>query len=106
MPRRFLTHVFYRTENSIVVVLILRSWAQSIVKQAIAPVLLLAVLSDVEMEAKNQRNPRWTYEGGAYSDCNTYRPLPSCYMRDYAPFCPVCADVIRQVLQPLQPPIA
>ena len=44
-----------------------------------------------------------TYEGAKYSDCNTYRPLPSCYMRDYAPFCPVCADVIRQVLQPFQP---
>jgi hypothetical protein len=44
-----------------------------------------------------------TYEGGKYSDCNTYRPLPSCYMRDYAPFCPVCAGVIRQTLQPFQP---
>ena len=44
-----------------------------------------------------------TYEGGIYSDCNTYRPLPSCYMRDYAPFCPVCAGVIRAILQPFQP---
>ena len=44
-----------------------------------------------------------TYEGAIYSDCNTYRPLPSCYMRDYAPFCPVCAGVIRAVLQPFQP---
>jgi hypothetical protein len=44
-----------------------------------------------------------TYEGGIYSDCNTYRPLPRCYMRDYAPFCPVCAGVIREVLQPFQP---
>lgn len=41
-----------------------------------------------------------TYEGGKYSDCNIYRPLPSCYMRDYGPFCPVCAGVIRQTLQP------
>lgn len=41
-----------------------------------------------------------TYEGAIYSDCNTYRPLPSCYMRDYGPFCPVCADVIWQTLQP------
>ena len=39
-----------------------------------------------------------TYEGGMYSDCNVYRPLPSCYMRDYAAFCPVCARVIRQTL--------
>jgi hypothetical protein len=44
-----------------------------------------------------------TYEGAIYSDCNTYRPLPRCYMRDYAPFCPVCADVIRQTLQPFLP---
>jgi hypothetical protein len=45
-----------------------------------------------------------TYEGGQYSDCNTYRPLPSCYMRDYGPFCPVCAGVIRATLQPFLPP--
>lgn len=44
-----------------------------------------------------------TYEGAIYSDCNTYRPLPSCYMRDYSPFCPVCAGVIRATLQPFQP---
>ncbi len=44
-----------------------------------------------------------TYEGAIYSDCNTYRPLPSCYMRDYSPFCPVCAGVIRQTLQPFLP---
>lgn len=44
-----------------------------------------------------------TYEGGKYADCNTYRPLPSCYMRDYAPFCPVCAGVIRATLAPFQP---
>lgn len=45
-----------------------------------------------------------TYEGAIYSNCNTYRPLPSCYMRDYSPFCPVCAGVIRATLQPFQPP--
>lgn len=44
-----------------------------------------------------------TYEGAVYSDCNTYRPLPSCYMRDYGPFCPVCAGVIRATLAPFQP---
>lgn len=44
-----------------------------------------------------------TYEGAIYSNCNTYRPLPSCYMRDYGPFCPVCSRVIRQTLQPFQP---
>jgi hypothetical protein len=44
-----------------------------------------------------------SYEGAIYSDCNTYRPLPSCYMRDYGPFCPVCSGVITQVLAPFQP---
>jgi hypothetical protein len=44
-----------------------------------------------------------TYEGAVYSDCNTYRPLPRCYMRDYGPFCPVCSRVIRQILQPFLP---
>jgi len=44
-----------------------------------------------------------TYEGGLYSECNIYRPLPSCYMRDYKPFCPVCSSVIERVLLPFQP---
>jgi hypothetical protein len=44
------------------------------------------------------------YEGGFYSNCNTYRPLPNCRMRNLsAPFCPVCAGVIRQTLRPFQP---
>jgi hypothetical protein len=45
-----------------------------------------------------------TYEGGDYSDCGVYRPLPSCYMRDYGPFCPVCSRVIRNTLAPFLPP--
>ena len=44
-----------------------------------------------------------TYEGGMYSDCNVYRPLPSCYMRDYAPFCPVVRARDRQVLATFLP---
>jgi hypothetical protein len=46
------------------------------------------------------------YEGAFYVKCGAYRPLPSCYMRDYGPFCPVCARVIRQTLQPFLPPEA
>jgi hypothetical protein len=45
-----------------------------------------------------------TYEGGFHAHCGVFRPLPNCFMRDYSPFCPVCARVIRQVLQPFQPP--
>ena len=45
-----------------------------------------------------------TYEGGAYSDCDIYRPVPSCKMRDLGqPFCPVCSDVIRQTLNAFLP---
>lgn len=44
-----------------------------------------------------------TYEGAAYSECGVYRPFPGCYMRDYSPFCPVCAGVIRQTLRPFLP---
>jgi len=44
------------------------------------------------------------YEGAFYVKCGAFRPLPSCYMRDYGPFCPVCARVIQQTLQPFLPP--
>lgn len=45
-----------------------------------------------------------TYEGAIYSDCNTYRPLPNCYMRELnSPFCPVCSRVIRNTLAPFLP---
>ena len=45
-----------------------------------------------------------TYEGGFYSNCNFYRPLPDCKMRSLsAPFCPVCAGVIRTILRPFLP---
>lgn len=43
------------------------------------------------------------YEGARYVHCGMYRPVPSCYMRDYGPFCPVCARVIRQTLAPFLP---
>lgn len=44
------------------------------------------------------------YEGGHYRRCGSYRPLPACFMRDYAPFCPVCARVIRATMAPFLPP--
>jgi hypothetical protein len=43
------------------------------------------------------------YEGADYYHCAVYRPAFRCMMRDYAPFCPVCAARIAQVLQPYQP---
>lgn len=45
-----------------------------------------------------------TYEGGMYADCGVYRPLPDCKMRTLsAPFCPVCAGVIRAGLNQFLP---
>ncbi len=45
-----------------------------------------------------------TYEGAIYSNCNAYRPSPTCCMRDHSAFCKVCDDAIRRVLAPFQPP--
>jgi hypothetical protein len=45
-----------------------------------------------------------TYEGARYQRCGTYRPFPDCSMRsNNSMFCPVCARVIRRVLQPFAP---
>ena len=47
------------------------------------------------------------YEGAMYSDCGIYRSLPDCKMRTLsAPFCPVCAGVIRTALAVFLPPSA
>jgi hypothetical protein len=43
------------------------------------------------------------YEGAYYRHCGFYRPFPDCYMRFSHAFCPVCARVIRQTLEPLLP---
>jgi len=43
------------------------------------------------------------YEGAHYYHCGVYRPVYSCMMRNYAPFCPVCGARILEVLQPNQP---
>jgi len=44
-----------------------------------------------------------TYTGAFYRHCGFYRPFPDCYMRFSHVFCPVCAQVIRQTLEPLLP---
>lgn len=44
-----------------------------------------------------------TYEGAAYYHCDAFRPVFSCMMRNFAPFCPVCTDRILDVLEPYQP---
>lgn len=44
------------------------------------------------------------YEGAHYYHCDAYRPVFSCMMRNFAPYCPVCTQRILQVLAPFEPP--
>jgi hypothetical protein len=45
-----------------------------------------------------------TYEGAGYYHCDSFRPVFSCMMRNFKPFCPVCTDRILDVLAPYEPP--
>ncbi len=38
------------------------------------------------------------YEGAGYCPKGVYRPTPHCMMRDYHPFCPVCAGHLDKVI--------
>ncbi len=38
------------------------------------------------------------YEGAGYSAKGVYRPTPHCMMRDYHPFCPICAKHLDKVI--------
>jgi hypothetical protein len=45
------------------------------------------------------------FEGAQYSHCGAYRPAFNCRMRELAsPFCPVCAQTIRDTLAPFMAP--
>ena len=39
------------------------------------------------------------FEGAGHARCGVYRPSRTCYMRNYAPFCPVCSRVIEETLE-------
>jgi hypothetical protein len=43
------------------------------------------------------------YEGAHYYHCDAFRPVFSCMMRNFAPFCPVCTSRILQTLAPFEP---
>jgi hypothetical protein len=43
------------------------------------------------------------YEGAHYYHCDAYRPVFSCMMRNFAPFCQVCTKRILDTLAPFQP---
>ena len=44
------------------------------------------------------------YEGAHYYHCDAYRPVFSCMMRNFAPYCPVCTQRILSTLAPFEPP--
>lgn len=46
---------------------------------------------------KSECGPLGVYEGAGYSAKGVYRPTMHCMMRDYAPFCPVCAKRLEEI---------
>lgn len=46
---------------------------------------------------RSENGPMGAYEGAGYHAKDFYRPVMHCMMRDYAPFCPVCAKRLNQV---------
>ena len=46
---------------------------------------------------RNENGPLGVYEGAGYHAKGIYRPVMHCMMRDYAPFCPVCARRLNEV---------
>lgn len=50
-----------------------------------------------ESVPKGVCGPLGVYEGAGYSSKGVYRPAMHCMMRDYAPFCPVCAKRLEEI---------
>ncbi|MBR1550422.1 MAG: hypothetical protein IJ634_07265 [Bacteroidales bacterium] len=46
---------------------------------------------------RSECGPLGVYEGAGYANEGVYRPAMRCMMRDYAPFCPVCAKRLEEV---------
>ncbi len=44
-----------------------------------------------------ENGPLGVYEGAGYAAKGVYRPTMHCMMRDYAPFCPVCAKRLEEI---------
>ena len=47
---------------------------------------------------RTENGPMGVYEGAGYSSKGVYRPAMHCMMRDYAPFCPVCAKRLEEII--------
>lgn len=46
---------------------------------------------------RTENGPLGVYEGAGYAANGVYRPVMHCMMRDYAPFCPVCARRLEEI---------
>lgn len=46
---------------------------------------------------RTENGPLGVYEGAGYQSKGLFRPAQHCMMRDYAPFCPVCAKRLNAV---------
>ena len=47
--------------------------------------------------SRGENGPLGVYEGAGYHAHGIYRPVMHCMMRDYAPFCPVCAKRLNDI---------
>ena len=47
--------------------------------------------------SRRENGPLGVYEGAGYHAHGIYRPVMHCMMRDYAPFCPVCAKRLNDI---------
>lgn len=50
-----------------------------------------------EKVSRKENGPLGVYEGAGYHSKGIYRPVMHCMMRDYAPFCPVCAKRLNDI---------
>ncbi|MBO4599167.1 MAG: peptidase M64 [Bacteroidales bacterium] len=50
-----------------------------------------------ERVSRRENGPLGVYEGAGYHSKGIYRPVMHCMMRDYAPFCPVCAKRLNDI---------
>ena len=47
--------------------------------------------------SRKENGPLGVYEGAGYHSKGIYRPVMHCMMRDYAPFCPICAKRLNDI---------
>ena len=47
--------------------------------------------------SRRENGPLGVFEGAGYHSKGIYRPVMHCMMRDYAPFCPVCAKRLNDI---------